>query len=163
MKICSKCGKSLPLSDFHKDKQKADGYYSSCKSCHSKRNFPPQRDLNKKCHKCGIVKSGKEFARSRAREDGLQVYCKECRRAMDLERLYGCTINEYEKRLESQSGVCAICSKESGRNLAVDHCHNTSNIRGLLCDRCNQGLGYFNDNPQILRAAAQYLERNSNG
>lgn len=73
--------------------------------------------------------------------------------------LYGITHGEYLKMLFIQNEVCRICKEEcpSGRNLAVDHDHKTGEIRGLLCGRCNRGLGYFKDDPLLLREAAWYL------
>jgi hypothetical protein len=66
-----------------------------------------------------------------------------------------------------QDGLCAICgSKEipakSGqqRRLSIDHDHETGRIRGLLCSKCNTGLGFFRDNIRFLRSAIRYLEEN---
>lgn len=53
---------------------------------------------------------------------------------------------------------CECCGKEVDR-LRVDHCHTTGKFRGLICDKCNLGIGHFADNPSLLRAAADYLER----
>jgi hypothetical protein len=80
---------------------------------------------------------------------------------------YGASFN-YGAMHAAQNGLCAIChhhetrkDPRSGRTtpLHVDHCHITNNVRGLLCNRCNCGLGYFRDDPTLLRAAAAYLER----
>ena len=78
---------------------------------------------------------------------------------------YGLTIEEYAALLEKQGGVCAICRNtedymigETLASLAVDHCHATGVIRGLLCTRCNQMLGKARDNVSVLRSAATYLE-----
>ena len=65
--------------------------------------------------------------------------------------------DDYDALLALQGGVCAICSKN--RPLGVDHCHLFNEVRGLLCDKCNLGLGMFDDDPDRLRAAADYLER----
>lgn len=87
-------------------------------------------------------------------------------RNYDLKRTYGITVEEYSALLEGQGGVCAICGKEERavknnsveyRNLAVDHCHTTGKVRGLLCTNCNQGLGNFMDNPAYLAKAISYL------
>lgn len=81
-------------------------------------------------------------------------------RAQHLKR-FGLTINEYERLLVLQNGVCAICKQQcrTGRRLAVDHEHGTGIVRGLLCGNCNQGLGKFLDSPESLEIAARYLRQ----
>ena len=74
----------------------------------------------------------------------------------------GVTPEAYEAMLQVQNGHCAICPctpEENGKMLAVDHDHVSGRVRGLLCRRCNLGLGNFRDMPGVLRAAATYLER----
>ena len=59
-----------------------------------------------------------------------------------------------------QGGKCAICGTQyvlGLKRLALDHCHETGRIRGLLCGSCNRGLGLFRDNPERLRKAIEYL------
>ena len=68
---------------------------------------------------------------------------------------YGLTLEEYEAIKTKQNGECLICHKTT--ELLLDHSHRTGYIRGMLCDRCNRGLGYFMDNPEILLNAAKYL------
>jgi hypothetical protein len=80
-------------------------------------------------------------------------------------RRYGITRKWYDETLESQGGSCAICNTtEIGRkghtHFHVDHNHYTGKVRGLLCDLCNRGLGYFKDNENLLAYAAEYLEKN---
>lgn len=76
-----------------------------------------------------------------------------------LWELYRLTEEEYNKILEFQGGVCAISGKAPKKTkLNVDHSHKTGQIRGLLTMSMNKGLGYFNDDPKLLRAAAAYLE-----
>lgn len=84
---------------------------------------------------------------------------------MNLRR-YGIDLETYNDMLAKQNGVCAICFRgetclKNGkpRSLAVDHCHDTGRVRGLLCNSCNRALGYMKDNPDRLRSAAAYLER----
>jgi len=69
------------------------------------------------------------------------------------------TFAEYDALLIAQDGRCAICRAPPSprRALAVDHCHVTHRVRGLLCDRCNLGIGLFGDSPSALRSAASYL------
>ena len=57
-----------------------------------------------------------------------------------------------------QGGVCGICKRQSGMRLCVDHCHATGRVRGLLCRTCNSGLGFYQDDPRLTRAATAYLE-----
>jgi hypothetical protein len=73
----------------------------------------------------------------------------------------GVTPEQYDEMLSAQGGTCAICEQVDhlGRRLAVDHDHETGEVRGLLCGRCNTMLGQMNDDPELLRRAASYLER----
>ena len=73
-------------------------------------------------------------------------------------RQYGITLEEYETKLKSQNGVCAICGGVDKINLAIDHDHTTGVIRGLLCSRCNIALGGFQDNSTLLENAINYLK-----
>lgn len=80
---------------------------------------------------------------------------------------YDINLEEYNQILENQNMVCAICKSKhskSKRNplLFVDHCHKTNIIRGLLCSRCNNGLGMFNDNVNLLHSAIAYLLKYNN-
>lgn len=79
---------------------------------------------------------------------------------------YGVTLDWFMAKLETQGGACIVCGyipppggTKSAARLHVDHDHETGAVRDLLCTRCNQGLGYFRDNPDLLRAAADYIER----
>jgi hypothetical protein len=72
-------------------------------------------------------------------------------------RRYGLKLEDYRALVKNQGNACAIC-KRSDRPLVVDHCHVTRKVRRLLCNKCNVGLGCFNDDPALLRAAAAYLE-----
>jgi hypothetical protein len=74
-------------------------------------------------------------------------------------RQYGMTLGEHEQRLIEQNGVCAICGgNRSKQVLCIDHDHQTNNVRGLLCRKCNTMLGMAEDNTEWLRKAADYLE-----
>lgn len=77
----------------------------------------------------------------------------------DLKKLYGITLVEYEALLVEQDGKCAICGqKDEHFNLAVDHCHGTNTVRGLLCSLCNRGIGMFRHSPDLLMRAVEYLK-----
>ena len=73
-------------------------------------------------------------------------------------RVYGLDEVEYQTMLEAQNHVCAICKVRMIKP-HVDHNHQTKVIRGLLCDGCNRGLGYFKENSKALRNAADYIEK----
>lgn len=83
-----------------------------------------------------------------------------------LKKCYGITLDDYNRMLKAQNGVCAICEgtekstcEKNGkvRTLNVDHCHTTGLIRGLLCSRCNRALGFFGDSVVALKSAIKYL------
>ena len=81
-----------------------------------------------------------------------------------LRRLFGIGFEDYQRMFAAQKGLCAICKKPGSspfkkRTLGIDHDHKTKAVRGLLCDRCNQGIGQFQDNPDLLKSAMQYLSR----
>lgn len=73
---------------------------------------------------------------------------------------FGITLSQRDAMIESQGGGCAICGdrkSSNGRSLVVDHCHESSVVRGILCDHCNRGLGFFRDSTDRLSRAIEYL------
>lgn len=91
-------------------------------------------------------------------------------RKRTLFRKYGVTAEQYDSMFAEQGGACAICEEPetsadiktgSLKKLAVDHCHSTGKIRGLLCVRCNTTLGKIEESPQLLRAMFNYLHKHS--
>lgn len=87
---------------------------------------------------------------------------KEKRRVRERRDRYGLSEDEYRAMLDRQGGGCALCGADGKvahkEVLAVDHCHRTGKVRGLLCDSCNRGIGLLADDPEFLRVAATYLE-----
>ena len=76
----------------------------------------------------------------------------------DLKKMFGISLAEYEEMLNKQDGKCAICRQvDKNFRLAVDHCHTSKKIRGLLCSQCNRGIGMFKDKSELLERAAEYL------
>src|SRR5258705_11429755 len=68
-----------------------------------------------------------------------------------LKRLYGLSIEDFDKMFQKQKGLCAICKNpqsESIKSLAVDHCHKTGKVRGLLCNGCNLSVGNYENNKE---------------
>ena len=117
-----------------------------------------------------------------AGEHGLR--CKKCtadiisdaqKRAYHLRSLYGLKMSEWKDLFKKQLGTCAICRKQlpsldkmlevadksaawKDRDWNVDHCHVSGKVRGILCRKCNAGLGAFDDDPELLESAADYME-----
>lgn len=81
---------------------------------------------------------------------------KEWRRAYRLAKRYGLTVEEWTSLYQRQNGLCPICN-EVLHDVVVDHCHTTGKVRGLLCRRCNAGLGNFDDCANTMLRAYQYL------
>ena len=144
-------------------------------------------DFGRECTTCGIYqlwenysrKSAKRYKTSPKLNQTLQPICKQCankktkewRLAQSPERIkhlyymrkYGLSFEEFSARWQSQQGKCKICERimnsqaGTGDSVCVDHCHTTGKVRGLLCNECNRGLGYFRDNPSSIIKAALYL------
>lgn len=134
---------------------------------------------HKSCPMCGEIKERSEFYKWKSRQDGLTAYCKICFNSrnkkwmsensdklptLEERRIYSRKINfnisreDYQQMLVNQNNSCAICKKEIGWEAAVDHCHTTGKIRGLLCRNCNLGLGGFKDNIETIRKAIEYVK-----
>lgn len=130
MKECNTCGLEKPLSEYHRDAGIKCGYRGKCSKC---------RDTHRK-----------------------KVYDKKDNRGWWLKSTYGITIEDYDHMLEEQNNCCAICYTHVStqiKNLHVDHCHTSGEVRGLLCSKCNTGLGMYNDDVEILKSAIRYLEK----
>lgn len=113
----------------------------------------------KSCTKCGRRRKIQDFGRDNKSADGFQSWCKHCKHEAGAKTRYGLSREDY-LTLHETSGGCEICrQKPRSRRLAIDHCHDSGKVRGLLCDACNLGLGKFEDSPELLRRAADYLER----
>lgn len=88
------------------------------------------------------------------------------RRKSHLKKKYGITIEEYDKMVNAQKGVCAICkgslTDSRGFRPHIDHCHKSNVVRGVLCGDCNKGLGLFKDDKERIFNAYKYLTNESN-
>ena len=129
------------------------------------------------CSKCKVVKDVSEFGWNKKRNKP-NYWCKSCRVSYNkendkkhtdrikaqrvrtkLQYRYGLTPELVLTQLQQQHYKCAICSNEiSISTKHVDHCHKTGNIRGLLCAKCNKGIGLFSDNTTVLKNAIKYIE-----
>lgn len=103
----------------------------------------------------------RERARLRHLERNKTESFRDWMNAWHLKRKFGITLDQYKSLNKAQEGRCAICGglNVAGRRLAVDHCHRSGKIRGLLCYKCNVGLGSFDDDLERLLLAALYLEK----
>jgi hypothetical protein len=73
---------------------------------------------------------------------------------------YGMPAADYEQLLKEQHGACAICKSPLIRS-CIDHDHATRKVRGLLCRKCNTGIGQLNDDSALLQSAIAYLEKHA--
>jgi len=113
-----------------------------------------------KCTSCNIVKPLTEYYRNKT---GHRRECKHCAKEKVFKRKFGVDYKWYEKKLKEQHNVCDICKKELDSNrydkLAVDHCHSTNKLRGLLCTQCNTSLGLLKENITTINNMLKYLNK----
>ena len=85
--------------------------------------------------------------------------------ANKLKRAYNFTVDEYNVLLKEQNYACRICKTteptETKTKFCIDHDHVTGKVRGLLCNKCNAGIGMFNDNIDLLISAIAYIKETS--
>ena len=101
-----------------------------------------------KCKSC----FSKDVLTRRKRKYGLQA-----NKIIHLKTRYGLTLEEYEAFCDLRNNQCELCG--STRLLHIDHDHKTGELRGLLCNKCNQGLGLFNDSSDLIQKAYEYLKK----
>lgn len=128
-------------------------------------------EAEQRCTVCMEMLPHDAFHIDRARKRSARSpKCRECTRTQNTEwnrksarrallKKYDLREIDYHRMLVEQGGGCKICGGTctSGRRLAVDHCHKSGGVRGLLCRSCNVGLGHFKDSPKLLLLAAEYL------
>jgi hypothetical protein len=143
---CTKCGEIKDEINFRIRTNLKRGYHSWCRECENienrKKYIPRPPRIKTVLHKDEVkLKTKKRMLKYRYKldyEDYIQMY-------------------------NDQEGKCSICGdiKDLGGNggLLVDHCHQTNEVRGLLCNNCNSGLGKFKDNEELLMRAIEYIKR----
>lgn len=135
-KECSNCHIEKPISSYRFKKGGKYLKHSFCQPCEAAKQ-----------------KARREAAKAKDYE-AYHIKLQE----RELRLKYGLSLKDYYDMWDKQEGVCAICSENCSKNLAVDHDHQTGKVRGLLCQKCNRGLGLFNDKPELLGKAKKYLE-----
>ncbi len=139
-RICSKCNIRFPIEFYSIDRSRFDGLCNYCK-------------------KCAIIRV-KKYPKNTNSEK-----FRKSKRKSRLKSLYGITPEAYDVILQIQNNCCAICRckfpQDSKRLPAVDHCHKTNFIRGILCSPCNTGIGLFKENKTFLLSAIDYISRNT--
>lgn len=154
-KTCSSCRLTKDASEFYKTD--TGRLRHLCKECYSDHN----REQRIKHHQ-----KRSEYARATGTK-----WTPESREKYKLpkdeqffayaERSYGVSRQRYEEMWAAQGGVCAICRRECNRSnsdrLCIDHDHGTGQVRGLLCFKCNVGLGRFDDDVLLMESAIDYI------
>jgi hypothetical protein len=136
---CLDCEVTKPIEDF--PKAGAGRYRHRCKPCYNTAQARWREDNPDKIRESWRKAHGKYYSTDKRRNKTL--------------RAYGLNENTYNDLFDEQAGRCKICDGELP--LVVDHDHKTNIIRGLLCNKCNVGLGCFDDDLERLASAIKYL------
>lgn len=164
-KICRTCKVLKSLESFSKEsrRNKSDGLATKCKECTAR--YEADRVSSNKakfkglveniCGVCGIIKPVSDFHKNAGKDKGIEAACKDCRNTRIVEARYGLYKGELQELKDNASNKCEIC--KNNYPLAVDHCHSSGIIRGMLCTNCNNGLGRFKDSVENLQNAINYL------
>lgn len=172
MKTCTKCGNEHPATAeyFYKHNQKKDGLRPDCKFCtdtiqkkyrQSKQGIKTHLKASNKYEKTvkGRI-ANKKYRRTEKFKLANRKAVKKYHQKKRLE-ICGLTMIQSKQIYLSQNMCCAICKQSvSYDEINFDHNHDTNKFRGLLCQKCNRGLGLFNDNIHFLTNAITYLEKN---
>lgn len=154
IKICRKCQVPKPHSDFSPAKQNKDGRHSYCRDCDNARKREKKYAMaTPEAHEKKKAADRRDYEKHHAERRAAAV-------AQRLWSRYGITLEQYNEMWERQNGRCAICNRLGGGTntdtLDVDHNHETGEVRGLLCRKCNMKLGYIEDR-EWFEAALKYL------
>lgn len=127
--------------------------YAQIPTCHPER----KHHVHGLCYECWVVSDKRKIQyRAKVSDPVYKEQLRHQQRTNKLKRHYGITPEEYERLLQTQNGVCALCQTEKpAKNaLPVDHDHVTGKVRGILCIPCNRALGYFENTAWRARAEA---------
>ncbi len=168
---CSKCGSNFPTGKCVTKENSITCYPCVLNDRQMSKDVKERNNKIEnlgefKCLKCDIIKPFSDFPKTkRHRRSGLPIYkyCKPChyiaQREIRLKKLFNISVQEYDTILAFQGGVCFICKQPPKKvKLAVDHCHKTGLIRGLLCMFCNRAISLFRDDLERFKNVISYLE-----
>ncbi len=165
-KRCIKCGEIKPLDQFGVHNREKGQHRNMCRDCSSawlkEYNKSPEGQKVRGDYREQNKEKMEVYQELYRNDPEKQKLAKEYHRKYDLMKQFGLTPDDYDEILNKQNGRCAVCKSDrfdsKRKTLAVDHDHVTGKVRGLFCRRCNQAIGAFEDNPDLLRKAATYLE-----
>lgn len=157
MKTCKECNQSFDLDNFYSYRPRPDAklyYRSTCKSCYGRNTTRLAKELY---HKDLEVAREKRRAYRQANREQTNRW----KRKQNWKR-QGIDVDVALELVNKNDGTCDICKRppQNGKALYVDHCHTSGRVRGVICHDCNTGLSRFQDNPDNLRKAADYLDGN---
>ena len=160
MKACRYCKEEKSLGYFRTKKRK-DGstyYFPDCVKCESKKSAERKKVYYQNNEEYREKEKLKLANRRKEQPDKIVLY-----RMRNAAKALGLDPDAVIEYYHSHDRVCDICKgvNQSGRSLAIDHCHLTGKFRGLLCSECNLMLGKAKDSQRILISAIDYLNRNS--
>lgn len=145
LKTCGKCKEAKETTEFNKNRTRIDGLANYCRVC------------DKALNRGGVYKD----TRKKYQEDNKEKLKANSRR-FHYQNKYGLSLEQYDDMRIQQDHRCYICNEHEldthRKVLCVDHDHDTGEVRKLLCSKCNQGLGLFNDSSGLLAKASKYLE-----
>lgn len=162
-KTCSKCKTEKPVEEFYKNRTRRDGLTYMCQPCHlsvSQRSPGYMKEYYQR-NKDKALEYGRVYReqnRDYIREYKKEHYDSSAKRESDLKKKYGMSLQDYEDMVSEQDSTCLICEEHVGK-LLVDHCHESGEVRGLLCSPCNTGIGHLREDVKILEKAIEYLRR----
>lgn len=169
VKLCSSCRQVKKLDEFHRNKSMVGGRTSICKMCRKNphtRRTPKVKEGFRYCLGCKETKPLTDFSANRSRHwSGYRTHCRLC---VNMHRRDAHRENSTRQK-ELVAGrpkplYCEICGSTGGaKGIMFDHDHASGDFRGWLCSKCNFCLGHADDNPERLRALANYLDSASTG
>jgi len=168
-KICKQCQVEKVYSEFNYHADNRDHLTGKCKQCireyrkqRELREFNPNLEGNKVCCRCKKEKAKNNFIYNKSSTDGFNGWCRSCAKDDALLKKYNISLSVYNQLLQQQGFACKLCKTlipgGPQDQFVVDHDHITGQVRGLLCNHCNTGIGKLHDDPILLRFAALYIE-----